>query len=144
MPTLGGRLSRLKPLIPLTVTGPSRQDALSVLVDSGSDDVVFPWDVAVKIGVNLSTAATGHALGVGAAAALPLAFAPVILELRDPILRQVCRWRAVVGFSRSVTRFALFGIAGGLEHFRTTLDVAAREIHLDTHPSLPATQDAVP
>ena len=37
-----------------------------------------------------------------------------------------------------------FGIAGGIEHFRTTFDVPAHEIHLDPHPSLPATQDAVP
>jgi hypothetical protein len=41
-------------------------------------------------------------------------------------------------------RFALLGIAGGLEFFRTTLDVSAREIILLPQPSLPVTQDPAP
>jgi hypothetical protein len=44
----------------------------------------------------------------------------------------------VTAFTPTPMRFALFGIAGGLEHFRTTLDVQSREIILLPKPSLPA------
>jgi hypothetical protein len=40
--------------------------------------------------------------------------------------------------------FLRFGIAGGLEHFRTTFDVVDREILLLPKPSLPATTAAAP
>jgi hypothetical protein len=56
----------------------------------------------------------------------------------------VSRWRAVVGFARTSMRFPLFGVAGGLEHFRLILDIGDQEIMLLPKPSLPATHDAVP
>jgi hypothetical protein len=80
--------------------------------------------------------------GVASAARASLFFAPVILELSDQA--ETCRWRAVVGFTQAPLKIALLGIAGGLEFFRSTLDVSAGLIEMIQLPSLPLTQDAVP
>lgn len=135
-PSLGGRMVRYKPVIALTVIGPSGQHSLEALVDSGADDVVLPAHAASAIGVSLSTAPSSHAQGLGGMQPVGLWYAPVILLLSDGA--QTCRWRAVTAFTTTPMRFALFGIAGGLEHFRTTLDVQTREIILLPKASLPA------
>jgi hypothetical protein len=127
---------RYKPVIPLTVIGPSGRYNIEALVDSGSDDVVFPSYVAAHIGVDLSAALAGQAQGLGGNQPVGLLYAPVTLLLSDGT--QTCRWRAVTAFTSTPMRFALFGIAGGLEHFRATLDVYDRELILLPKPSLPA------
>jgi hypothetical protein len=71
-----------------------------------------------------------------------LLYAPVILVLSDQV--ETYRWRAVVAFTHTPLRIALFGIAGGLEHFHTTLDVVDRELLLFPKQTLPVTQDAAP
>ncbi len=112
-----------------------------MLVDPGSDDVVFPVGVAMGIGIDLSGAIKGSSQGVGGTV-VPVLYAPSIMRLSDGF--EVHRWRAVVAYTQAGLRFSLFGIAGGLEHFRTTLDLARREIEMVVQPSLPATQDPVP
>lgn len=134
-PSLGGRMVRYKPVIGLTMIGPGGQYSVDALVDSGADDIVFPLHVAPSIGLDLSTALAGQAWGLGGPQPVGLLYAPVILVLSDGM--QTCRWRAVTAFTGTRMRFAIFGIAGGLEHFRTTLDVQSREIILLPQPSLP-------
>jgi hypothetical protein len=129
-------------VIPITILGPQGQDTRDILVDTGSDDIVFPATVAVQIGIDLSKLSQRHAHGVGSQQPVGLLYAPVILELMDQT--EVCRWRAVVGFTHATLRFPLFGIAGGLEHYRTTLDVPDRELIMIAKPSLPVTQDPIP
>ncbi|HJT79203.1 MAG TPA: hypothetical protein VJ739_18550 [Gemmataceae bacterium] len=140
--SLGGAFVRYKPVLPLTVLGPTGQETRRVLLDSASDDIVFPLDLATRLGMNLTAAPRRAAQGVGGTLPVSLWFAPVILLLSDQV--ETCRWRAVVAFTPTPLRFPLFGIAGGLEYFRTTLDVADREILLYAKPSLPVTQDPVP
>lgn len=135
-PSLGGSLVRYKPVIPLTIIGPNGQANLPALVDSGADDVVPPVNVAARIGVDLSAAFAGQAQGLGGNQPVGLLYAPVTLLLSDGT--QTCRWRAVTAFTSTPMRFALFGIAGGLEHFRATLDVYDRELTLLPKTSLPA------
>jgi hypothetical protein len=142
IPSLGGATARYKPLIPALVIGPIGQVGCQVLVDSAADDVVFPVSLAQQIGVDLTAAVQGQARGVGAPLSVSLVYAPVILLLDDG--KEVARWRAVVGFTSGFLHFPLLGIAGGLEHFRTTLDVAKSEVILERQPSLPATLDPVP
>jgi hypothetical protein len=135
-PSLGGGMLRYKPVISLTVIGPSGQVAHPTLVDSGADDIVFPIQVAGRIGVDLSAAVAGQAQGLGGSQPVGLLYSPVILLLSDGT--QTCRWRAITAFTGTKLHFAILGIAGGLEHFRTTLDVQSREIILLPQPSLPA------
>jgi hypothetical protein len=127
---------RYKPVIPLTIIGPNGQTGLPALVDSGADDVVLPVHVAARIGVDLAAALAGQARGLGGNQPVGLLYAPVILLLSDGT--QTCRWRAVAAFTPTPLRFAIFGIAGGLEHFRATLDIGDRELTLLPKPSLPA------
>jgi hypothetical protein len=141
VPSLGGGQVRYKPVIAIEVTGPGGKAPCQILVDTAADDVVFPFDLAVRLGVNLTGASQGHASGVGSPP-VPLLYAPVILQLQAQT--EVRRWRAVVAFTRAPLRFPLLGIAGGLEHFRTTVDVGRKEVELISGPSLPSTLDATP
>jgi hypothetical protein len=141
-PSLGGKTRRFKPIIPCLIIGPKGQALQYVQVDTAADDTVFSINVANQIGIDLSAAPGGHSQPVGNAPPVALLFAPAILLLDDS--REVYRWRAVVGFTTTRLRFPLLGIAGGLEHFRTTLDVFNQSVELVPQPSLPATQDATP
>jgi hypothetical protein len=142
VPSLGGGTRRYKPVIPILIMGPSGQTTTRILVDTGSDDIVFPHDIAERIGVDLRGASPGSASGVGSAGPVQILFAPVILELSDQV--ETCRWRAVVGFTRTPLRFSLLGIAGGLEHFETILRVRSLEVQLIPQSTLPSTSDPVP
>lgn len=141
IPSLGGATIRCKPVIPITVIGPRSQETPQVLVDPGSDDIVFPSALAQRIGVNLAGAPQRQSQGVGTSQPVPIFYAPVILLLSDNV--QTVRWRATVGFVSVKLRFSLFGIAGGLQYFRMTLD-GLRELELIPDASLPVTQDPVP
>ncbi|MCI0459108.1 MAG: hypothetical protein L0Z62_19295 [Gemmataceae bacterium] len=142
VPSLGGARHRDKPVIPLEVIGPAGRAAPGAIVDSAADDVVFPFALAAQLGIDLSQAPPLHAPGVGSTQPSDLLYASVILELSDG--KDSARWRAVVAFTKAHLRLPLFGVAGGIEHFRTILDVPKREVILDPHPTLPSTQDPVP
>lgn len=142
IPTLRGASVRLKSLLPLLVLGPSAQELRQVLHDTGADDIVFPIDMAARIGVDLRSAISGAAVGVGTGRPVPILYAPVILQLQDAT--EVYRWRAVVGFTSGTLRFPLFGIAGGLEYFESRINFVRSEIMLTAQASLPVTTDAVP
>jgi len=141
-PSLGGSMVRYKPVVPLSIIGPGGQVTHPALVDTGADDVVFPANVAAHIGVDLTAALPGEARGLGGSKPVPLLYAPTILLLADAT--QSCRWRAMIAFTQAPLRFAIFGIAGGLEFFRTTLDVVDREIVLLPKSSLPTTTAGAP
>jgi len=141
IPSLAGSTIRYKPVIPMTIIGSRSQETQFVLIDPGSDDIVFPAALAQRIGVELLHAPKRYSQGVGAVHAVPVLYAPVILVVADS--SETVRWRATVGFVSVPLRFALFGIAGGLQFFRMILD-GVRELELIPDPSLPATQDAVP
>ena len=133
---------RYKPVIPITVLGPRGRVTRSILVDTGSDDVIFPVALAQRIGVDLSQAPQRHSQGVGSAQPVAVLYAPVILVLSDST--QTVRWRATVGFSAAPLPFSLLGIAGGLEFFRTILNVTQSSVELHPNSLLPTTQDAIP
>lgn len=141
IPSLHGGMIRHKPVIPIRITGPAGTYPHEILVDTGSDDVVFPIGFAALLRVNLTQAPAGFAQGVGARPAR-LLYATVILELTDGV--ETCRWRAVVGFTQAAMQFPLLGVAGGLEHFRTMVDFDDRQVELIPKSSLPSTQDPVP
>jgi hypothetical protein len=142
IPSLRGARTRDKPVVPLKVIGPSGSHIPRGLVDTAADDVVFGLHIAKLIGIDLSQASQLQALGIGAVRPAAILFAPVILELADG--NETCRWRATVAFTAASMRLPLLGIAGGLEYFRTTLDVEQGIVILERKPTLPATQDAVP
>jgi hypothetical protein len=140
--SLGGSRTRVRPVISITAIGPTGQDSRPILVDSGADDIVFPIDMAARLGVDLTAAAQRQAGGIGTHTQVGLLYAPVILEVTDKV--ETCRWRTIVGFAQTKMRIPLFGIAGGLEHFLTTLNVQGNQLILIPQPTLPTTQDGRP
>jgi hypothetical protein len=121
--------------LPITVTGKSGSFHGPILLDTGSDDIVFPDHIALQIGLDLSRAPQRQAVGVGGSAPTLLRYGPVQLELSDS--RQKCRWNATVAFAKSPMRIAIFGIAGGLEYFITRIDFAQMDIEMIPQSGLP-------
>jgi hypothetical protein len=113
-----------------------------VQLDTAADDVVFPVDLAPRLGVDLAGAIQRQAAGVGAGQGFPVWYAGVILQATDGA--ETWRWRATVAFTRAYLRWPLFGVAGGLEFFRTTVDWETKEMVLLAKATLPLTLDATP
>src|SRR5712691_5603025 len=67
---LGGRFVRPRPIIPITIIGPSGASLKQAILDPASDDTVFPEYVARMVGVNLANAPQGKAAGVGLVTAI--------------------------------------------------------------------------
>jgi hypothetical protein len=63
--SLGFRSVRPRPVIPVTLIGPQGSILKEALLDTGADDTVFPEALASRIGVDLTRAPSGSAVGVG-------------------------------------------------------------------------------
>jgi hypothetical protein len=55
-PSLGGSIVRYRPITAVRISGPAASWILDGLLDSGSDDTIFPEWVAPMVGVDLATA----------------------------------------------------------------------------------------
>src|SRR4051812_44893220 len=80
--SLGGRTGRPRPVVPVSLLGPADTWVDVALLDTGADDTVFTEDVARRVGLDLTTAPTGSASGVGMVPA-PIRYAEVRLRLTD-------------------------------------------------------------
>lgn len=132
-----GTANRWRPLIPLTVIGPTGQwrTFVRALLDPGADDTVLPLALASLLGVVLRPDG-GHGLrwrGQG----FSLRFGDVDLELSDG--SQVWRWPAVVGFSPAPIRYPILGLAGCLQFFDARYRGLDRIVELETNSSYPGT-----
>jgi hypothetical protein len=138
---LTGRSYLLRPILPLRVFGPAGRVLVHSTLDTGSAVVVFPMSVASRIGVR-DFVESAPLVGVGSSRSRPALarYAPVVLRLAEG--REVCQWRAVVGFTdAAMTSDGLFGVAGGLEHFYTAIDHHAHQITLIPRVTLPVTDE---
>jgi hypothetical protein len=124
---LGGARVRHYPVVGVRVGSGSLSLFYDGLVDSASDDTVFPTSVARKLGIDLSSAPPGYARGVGGGG-LVYRYAPVSLRVSDG--RETCEWAAVVGFLDAPLHWALLGQTGFLPHFDAQLLGARREVLL--------------
>src|SRR5436305_13942895 len=94
---LGGRWVRPRPVVPVTLIGPSNSRVRDALLDPGADDTVFPESLAAVIGIDLSHAPRGTGAGVGASKSnVPLRYAQVTLRLESQGERH--EWPAWGGF----------------------------------------------
>src|SRR5437762_436533 len=93
---LGGRWVRPRPLIHITLIGPAGTAVERAKLDTGADDTIFPEALAARLGVDLTDALTGVAMGLGLGH-VPLRYAEVTMRLaRGSELRE---WRGLVGFT---------------------------------------------
>jgi hypothetical protein len=125
---LGGRSTRPKPLVPVTVLGPVNSRLVQALLDTAADDTVFPESLAALLGVDLTGAPESEASGVGRSAAARLRFATVILRLATSSERR--EWPATVSFTAAPLRFPLLGFAGALQFFDADFRGEREEVEL--------------
>lgn len=127
---LGGRSVRPRPIVAVTVTGPSGSRLREALLDTGADDTLFPASVAAHIGIDLSAAPVGFGTGVGAAV-VSIRYAEVALRIASP---NECReWTAMVGFTSAKLRQPILGFAGFLQYFTATFRGDREEFELATN-----------
>lgn len=141
---LDGRWSRPRPLIRVTVIGPADSRLKMVLLDTGSDDTVFPEAWATQLGIDLTNAPTGSGTGVGSAAAagtgspgIQLKYAQVTLRLTD--YREYREWSAWVGFTAAPLIYPILGFAGFLRYFTATFHGDREEVELTVNSLYPGT-----
>jgi hypothetical protein len=125
--SLAGRSDRPRTILPVSVVGPTGSVMRDALLDTGSDETVFPESVAVRIGIDLVSAPLGGASGA-AATRVPLRYAQVTLRIGDHYEQR--EWSALIGFTAAPLRYPLLGYAGFLQFFDSTFRGAREEVEL--------------
>lgn len=106
IPSLGGSLTRPRPVVPLRILGPSGSSLTDAVLDTGSDDTVFEAWIAAAIGLDLTGAEERHLGIVGRPQPVRCRYAPVRLRITDG-RHETYEWPAVVGFvSAPLRRYA--------------------------------------
>jgi len=126
---------RWRPFVPLTLFGPSTSWFFNrALVDSGSDDTVFPLNVAKHLGVPLLVD-SGHVLR-WRGQVQPLRFGIVELNLVDANGNSL-HWPATVAFTTSVIPYPLLGVSGCLEFMDAKFLGKDRILELEPNADFP-------
>jgi hypothetical protein len=130
---LGGRWSRPRPIISVSVIGPTVTRATDGRLDTGADDTIFPERFAALIGVDLTGAPRGQATTADRTP-VPVRYAQVALRLTDGVERR--EWPAWVGFSPRIQR-PLFGFSGFLQFFTATFHGDREQVELTVNSLYP-------
>lgn len=133
---LGGRFSRPRPLLPVTLIGPTDSFAQESLLDTGADDTLFNDHVAVRIGLDLSAAPTGTGAGIGLAQ-VAVRYAEVMLRITNG--HEQREWKGWVGFTAAKLQYPILGFAGCLQYFDALFHGALEVVELSVNPLYPGT-----
>jgi hypothetical protein len=134
VPSLGGRATRPRPIIQVTLIGPLAVLAPRGLLDTSADDTVFPESFANQMGIDLTTAPVGQASGTGLATA-QIRYAELDLRVSDG--QEFRHWRAWVGFTSTPLKQPLLGFAGFLQYFTATFHGDLEEVELAVNTAYP-------
>ncbi len=132
---LGGRWSRPRPLIRVSVIGPKNTLPMEGRLDTGSDDTVLPERLAGLIGVDLSNAPIGQSRTANMAS-VTVRYAQITLRMTDGVERR--EWPAWVGFTPAIHR-PLLGFAGFLQFFTAAFRGDREEVELTVNSLYPGT-----
>jgi hypothetical protein len=124
-------------MLHVSLVGPAGTHVAHALLDTGSDDSVFPEDIATRIGIDLSSAPTGTGRGVGASPSASLRYAEVTLRIATATEQR--EWSGWVGFTAGPLRRPLLGYAGFLQFFDITFRGAREEVELAINAAYPGT-----
>lgn len=138
--SLGGRWSRPRPIVMISVIGPTGTRPVQGLLDTGADDTVFPESLARSIGLDLSSAPIGQATTATLRNA-PLRYAQVHLRITDGIEQR--EWPAWVGFTPAKLHLPLLGFAGFLQFFTATFHGDHERVELAINRLYPGTREAL-
>jgi hypothetical protein len=125
--SLDGLLYRPKPVIPITLIGPSGTSCLDAVIDTGADDTLFPVDEALKVGLDLRRFRRGTTTGIGATV-INVRYCQVTLRLAAG--HEQWEWCAWVGFTTAPLRRPLLGYAGFLRFFTANFHGETEEVEL--------------
>lgn len=125
---LGGRPTRPKALVPISLIGPQGTRLILGLLDTGADDTVFPDQLAGQLGIDLTGAPEADFGGVGSAPVARIRYAQIRLRLATNTEQR--EWPAMVGFTSAPLCFPLLGFAGVLQFFDATFRGAREEVEL--------------
>ncbi len=132
---LGGRWSRPRALLTVSVTGPSGTFSADGRLDTGADDTVFPERIAGVVGLDLRNAPTGHCTTADLTQ-VTVRYTQATLRLTDGKERR--EWPTWVGFSSAIHR-PLFGFAGFLQFFTATFHGDREQVELTVNRLYPGT-----
>jgi hypothetical protein len=138
-PDGGDYLLILRPEIPVTVRGAGGVGTYSGLVDTGSDNTIFPLSIAEDLGVKV-TAASGPMASTFGGQRIQLYQGEVELELKTDEPAEVIRWPATVffhDFEAVADETVVLGHADFLNYFTATFDGLAGELTLIANEDLP-------
>ncbi len=111
---------RFRPITAVRVSGPCGSWILDGLMDSGSDDTIFPEWVAPMIGVDLAAAVEHPIHLAGRTKPIRSRYASAKLRITDGAL-ETYEWDAIIGFVPVPMKCPLLGQAGFLQFFDATL-----------------------
>jgi hypothetical protein len=134
--SLGGRWSRPRPFITVSVIGPNTTAVLEGHLDTGADDTIFAESVASAIGLDLSNAPIGQAT-TATLTNTPIRYAQVALRITDGQERR--EWLAWVGFPPARLANPLLGFAGFLQFFTATFHGDREQVELTVNSLYPGT-----
>jgi predicted aspartyl protease len=131
---LGGRTTRPRPLIDVTLVGPAGSKIVTALLDTGADDTVFSDQVAQSLGLDLSNAPQHIVAGVGSPPYV-ISYAQVTLRITDG--KEFREWSALVGFTSAHMTHSLLGFAGCLQFFDALFHGEREEVELTVNGLYP-------
>jgi hypothetical protein len=135
VPSLGGRLVRYRPVVPVLVGGTATPQLRDGLLDTGADDTAFSDAVAAALGVDLSHAEQRLVSLAGRPQPILCRYALVQLRISDGV--ETFEWPATVGFVSGRLHYALLGQAGFLQFFSADFDGENHVVALTPKSSFP-------
>lgn len=137
-PDSGDYLLFRRPEIPITIRGPKGAMSLVGLVDTGSDNTVFPKSAADYLGIPISAMTVPTATAFGGQP-IPLLFGEAVLRLQAD--EESLAWHTHVNFfdfDTAEEEVVILGHAGFLEFFTATFDGQQGMLTLVPNDDLPA------
>jgi hypothetical protein len=133
---LGGRWSRPRPLIIVSVIGSNNTYPMDGLLDTGADDTVFPEHLATRLGIDLSNAAIGP-MKTATQMSVFVRYTQLRLRITDGVEQR--EWPAWVGFTSARLNQPLLGFAGFLQFFTATFHGDREQVELTVNSLYPGT-----
>jgi hypothetical protein len=133
---LGGATVQPRPVIPITLIGPTGTRLTEGLLDTGADECLFSDRDAPLIGLDLSAAPQRTSEAVGGATVV-VRFAQ--LTFRIACQNEQRQWAAWVAFTSAPLRRALLGFGGFLQYFTAAFHGDREVVELTVNPLYPGT-----
>ncbi len=132
-----GTIYRYRPIVPVTLVGQTnRRHGAHAVLDTGSDDCLFPISFLTRIGTT-PRPETGHRV-TWRGSTYPIQYANITLMLADDT--STYSWPTIAAFTQAPIKFSLLGLAGCLQYFDARFLGADRTLELEANWTYPGTK----